>query len=117
MDQASALVKRASVLLALLMAALAGAASAPAFSPIQTFEGTTSRLDVVGARNALETLAGVEDEAFPADDDGPSGDALAVAVATPTARLSALDALSLASVGPLPAQAPRAYQARAPPLN
>jgi len=117
LDQASALVKRASVLLALLMAALAGAAPAPAFSPVQTYEGAPSRLDIVGARSALETLVGIEDEAVPADDDGPSGDALAIAVATPVAPLSARDALSPASLGPLPGQAPRAYQARAPPLN
>lgn len=116
MDQASTAMKRASMLLALLLAALLCSAPIAALSTGHAIESAVLEYDLGQARGSLEQQAEFGSLTPDPDGGGTPDDVAAAASARDLVRHNRGEA-GVVSAAPNAPAPHRSYQARAPPLG
>lgn len=117
MNQLSTAMKRASVLLALLLAAVLGSAPAVVLAPARAFESAVAQLDISSARDALADPADVRVAPSATGEDGSPDDASMATAASQGRAVGFSNRTDPAAVRQLPGRTASPYRARAPPLD
>ena len=115
MNQLSTAMKRAPVLLALLLAAVLGSAPAVVLAPAEAVESAVAQLDITSARDALADPADVRVAPSATGEDGSPDDASMATAVSQDRSVRFSDRTDPAAVRQPPGRTASSYRARAPP--